>query len=53
MGFTNKFKEVKCKYCKKMFLITDTKQWVYKIDGSYGMPKKYFCSWSCLRNYKK
>lgn len=42
---------VTCKNCGKKFYISDRREWAYKIHDD--VSRKYFCSWSCLRNYEK
>lgn len=42
----------KCPVCKKMFILYDSKDHVYRISNSnnHSVP---VCSWKCLRDYEK
>lgn len=46
------FRDVKCKSCKKEFSIINPREYAYKLIGKDNKTK-YFCSWSCLGEYKK
>lgn len=41
------FEELRCPVCKKIFVIRDKREWVYKYTFDH-KPNKYYCSYKCM-----
>ena len=44
---------VHCRNCKKRFEILDGGEWGYKIRPYHKRSAMYFCTWSCIQEYRR